>query len=83
MAVTRSNEPISSLFEGSLYDGLDIKATIRSVTAGEKKYISENPLLQGKHFRPMVKDLNQRFLFLKMHRPILNRHGLSLLPERI
>ena len=37
MAVTRSKKSVSAPFEGSLYNGLDIKATIRSAIKGEKK----------------------------------------------
>jgi hypothetical protein len=52
MAVTRSNEPVSAVFEGSLFDGLDIKATIRSATAGEKKIYIRKPSSTRKTFYP-------------------------------
>ena len=37
MAVTRSKEAKPEVFEGSMFDGLDLRATIRSATAGERK----------------------------------------------
>jgi hypothetical protein len=52
MAVTRSNEPVSAVFEGSLYNGLDIKATIRSETAGEKKIYIRKPSSARKTYYP-------------------------------
>ncbi|TFG42178.1 MAG: hypothetical protein E4H43_03545, partial [Bacteroidia bacterium] len=52
MAVTRSNEPVSSPFEGSLYDGIDVKATIRSVIKGEKKIYIRKPSSAKKTFIP-------------------------------
>ena len=52
MAVTRSKEPVSAVFEGSLFDGLDIKATIRSATAGEKKIYIRKPSSARKIFYP-------------------------------
>lgn len=52
MAVTRSNEHVSAVFEGSLYNGLDIKTTIRSATTGEKKIYIRKPSSARKTFYP-------------------------------
>ena len=52
MAVTRSNEPVSLPFEGSLYDGLDVKATIRSAIKGEKNIYIRKPSSAKKTFTP-------------------------------
>ncbi len=52
MAVTRSKEAITEVFEGSLYDGLDIRATIRSATAGERKIYVRRTSSAKKLFTP-------------------------------
>ncbi len=52
MAVTRSKEAIPEVFEGSLYDGLDIRATIRSATAGERKIYVRRTSSAKKLFTP-------------------------------
>ena len=52
MAVTRSNESVSSAFEGSLYNGLDIKGTIRSVIRGENKIYIKRPYSEKQTFSP-------------------------------
>ena len=52
IALTRSKEPLPALFEGSLYDGIDIKRTMRSVINGEKKIYIKKPRLEKKRFIP-------------------------------
>jgi len=52
MAVTRSNKSVSAPFEGSLYNGLDIKATIRSAIKGEKKIYIRKPSSSKETFSP-------------------------------
>ncbi len=52
MVVTRSKEPVSAVFEGSLYDGLDIKATIRSTIRGEKNIYIRKPSSAKKRYTP-------------------------------
>jgi hypothetical protein len=52
MVITRSKEPVSAAFEGSLYDGLDIKATIRSTIRGERKIYIKKPSSAKKRYTP-------------------------------
>lgn len=52
IARTRSDEPYPAVFEGSLYNGLDIKATMRSVINGEKKIMIKKPSSEKKIFTP-------------------------------
>jgi hypothetical protein len=55
ITATRSNEPVSAVFEGSLYDGFDVKASIRSIIKGERKIYIKKPLASKKSFSPDVK----------------------------
>jgi hypothetical protein len=52
IARTRSDEPSPAVFEGSLFNGLDIKATMRSVINGEKKIMIKKPSAEKKVFTP-------------------------------
>ncbi len=52
IARTRSDEPSPAVFEGSLYNGLDIKATMRSIIKGEKKIMIKKPSSEKKVFTP-------------------------------
>lgn len=52
VARTRSEEPSPAVFEGSLYNGLDIKATMRSVISGDKKIMIKKPSAEKKVFTP-------------------------------
>jgi len=52
VAVTRSNEPSPAVFEGSLYQGIDIKATMRSIIQGEERVYIRKPSSSKKIFVP-------------------------------
>jgi hypothetical protein len=52
IAVTRTREAVPEVFEGSLFDGLDIRATIRSATSGERKIYVRRTSSSKKHFTP-------------------------------
>lgn len=52
MAITRSKKAVPEVFEGSLYDGLDIRATIRSATSGERKIYVRRTSSAKKLFTP-------------------------------
>jgi len=52
IAVCESNENESAVFEGSVYNGLDIKASIRSVVSGERKIYIRKPSTSKKTFVP-------------------------------
>ena len=52
IARTRSDDPSPAVFEGSLYNGLDIKATLRSVISGEKKIMIKKASAEKKIFTP-------------------------------
>jgi hypothetical protein len=43
LAVSASNEIESAAFEGSIYNGLDVKATVRSLINGERKIFIHKP----------------------------------------
>ena len=52
IASSRSDEPYPAVFEGSLYNGIDIKATMRSVINGGKKIMIKKPSAEKKKFTP-------------------------------
>jgi len=52
VAVTRSNEPYPSVFEGTLYQGIDIKATMRSIIQGEERIYIRKPSSSKKIYVP-------------------------------
>lgn len=52
MAVTHFNASYSVVFEGSLYNGLDVKATMRSIISGERKIYIKKPMSAKKSFNP-------------------------------
>ena len=68
IARTRSDEPSPAVFEGSLYNGLDIKATMRSVINGEKKIMIKKPSAEKKIFTPDGKHPEPTVFFsVKIH----------------
>jgi hypothetical protein len=52
VAVSRSNEPSPAAFEGTLYQGIDIKATMRSIIQGEERIYIRKPSSSKKVFVP-------------------------------
>ena len=52
IAVSESNEPESAVFEGSIYNGLDVKASVRSIINGERKIYIRKPSSSKKIFVP-------------------------------
>ena len=52
IAVTHFTSVDSEVFEGSLYNGIDVKATMRSIIRGEKKIYIKKPLSAKKTFTP-------------------------------
>jgi len=52
IAVTQINTFDSAVFEGSLYNGLDVKATMRSIISGERKIYIKKPISANKTFHP-------------------------------
>jgi hypothetical protein len=52
IAVSESGETDSAIFEGSLYEGIDLKASVRSIIRGEKYIYIKKPSLAKKTFHP-------------------------------
>jgi hypothetical protein len=52
IAVSESSEPDSAVFEGSIYNGLDVKASIRSILRGERKIYIRKPSTTKKALSP-------------------------------
>jgi hypothetical protein len=52
IAVSVNDEPESTVFEGSIYNGLDVKATVRSIISGERKIYIRKPSSSKKMFIP-------------------------------
>ncbi|MEI6890216.1 MAG: hypothetical protein WCL03_13165, partial [Bacteroidota bacterium] len=52
VAIARSNEPSPAAFEGTLYQGIDVKATMRSITQGENQIYIRKPSSSKKVFIP-------------------------------
>lgn len=79
IALTHSKETISTVFEGSLYNGIDIKGTIRSVINCEKKIYIRKSMLQKRKFVPDGRNPEPTVFIFNIDNPDIRAHWSLLI----